>query len=132
MYCTRVHVSWLAIIIIMPIYMYIHVHVCLYTCTCTMPLHTFFICCMYMYIYMYTRNSLSHGIYSVWDMYRARAVCTSEGGAQGSTCTYSTRAVHIPCTVKNMRQLSCTIDRVRLPREDCDLATSSRRLRGTL
>ena len=29
--------------------------------------------------------------------------------------TYSTRAVHIPCTVKTMRQLSCTIDRVRLP-----------------
>ena len=46
-------------------------------------------------------------------MYRARAVCTSEGGARGST--YSMRAVHIPCTVKTMRQLSCTIDRVRLP-----------------
>ena len=39
-------------------------------------------------------------------MYRARAVCTSEGGALRST--YSPRAVHIPCTVKNMRQLSCT------------------------
>ena len=37
----------------------------------------------------------------------------SESGARGST--YSTRAVHIPCTVKTMRQLSCTIDRVRLP-----------------
>ena len=51
-------------------------------------------------------------------MYRARAVCTSEGGARGSIYTQyedSTRAVHIPCTVKTMRQLSCTIDRVRLP-----------------
>ena len=28
--------------------------------------------------------------------------------------TVYTRAVHIPCTVKTMRQLSCTIDRVRL------------------
>ena len=61
-------------------------------------------CCTYM---------LSHGFYSVWDMYRTRAVCTSEGGARGST--YSTRPVHIPCTVKTMRQLSCTIDSVRLP-----------------
>ena len=30
-------------------------------------------------------RTLSHGFYSVWDMYRARAVCTSEGGARGST-----------------------------------------------
>ena len=29
--------------------------------------------------------------------------------------TVRARAVHIPCTVKTMRQLSCTIDRVRLP-----------------
>ena len=63
---------------------------------------------MYILVYMY------RGFYTrVWDMYRARAVCTSEGGARGST--YSMRAVHIPCTVKTMRQLSCTIDRVRLP-----------------
>ena len=34
-------------------------------------------------------------VFSVWDMYRTRAVCTSEGGT-------------IPCTVKAMRQLTCT------------------------
>ena len=46
---------------------------------------------MYILVYMY------HGFYTrVWDMYRARAVYT-----------YSMRAVHIPCTVKTMRQLSC-------------------------
>ena len=36
-------------------------------------------------------------------MYCTRDVCTSSGSALG--CTYSTRAVHIPCTVKTMRQL---------------------------
>ena len=37
-------------------------------------------------VYLY-----KYGFYSVWDMYRVRAVCTSEGRARGST--YSTRAV---------------------------------------
>ena len=45
----------------------------------------------YMYIIMISYTELSHGFYSVWDIYRMRAVCTSEGGVRGST--YSTRAV---------------------------------------
>ena len=36
-------------------------------------------------------------------MYRPRTVCTSSGSALGST--YSPRAVHMPYTVKTMRQL---------------------------
>ena len=42
-----------------------------------------------IYIYVYVIGS--HGFYSVWDMYHARAVYTSEGRARGST--YSTRVV---------------------------------------
>ena len=48
-------------------------------------------------------SQLSHGFYSAWDMYRPRTVCTSSGSALGST--YSPHAVHIPYTVKTMRQL---------------------------
>ena len=42
-------------------------------------------------------------VYSAWDMYRPRAVCTSSGSVLGST--YNPCAVHIPCTVKT---LTCT------------------------
>ena len=39
-------------------------------------------------------------------MYRARAVCTSEGRAQGSIYIQHEGGT-IPCTVKTMRKLTC-------------------------
>ena len=47
-----------------------------------------------MYMYMYSVHVMV--VYSVWDMYRTRAVCTCTSGGT------------IPCTVKTMRHLSCT------------------------
>ena len=53
--------------------------------------------------------------FTVYGICTARELYVLPRAEPEEVYTYSTRAVHIPCTVKTMRQLSCTIDRVRLP-----------------
>ena len=48
-----------------------------------------------------------HKSSSVWDLYRARAVCTSEGRALGSIYIQH-KGGTILCTVKTTIQLTCT------------------------
>ena len=66
----------------------------------------------YIYPCIIPRNTclMVFTVYGICTAYRASPEVHTVRGS-----TYSTRAVHIPCTVKTMRQLSCRIDSARLP-----------------
>ena len=59
----------------------------------------------YVHVHVYTYNNCLM-VFTVYGIYCARAVCTSKGGARGSTCIcIQYEGGTTPCTVKTMRQL---------------------------